>query len=119
MEKSHVGMELCYFCQEAKGVILHKRLAKTVPHEGIYNSVPCDECAEHMKQGIILISIENGQTQPPAGELPNPYRSGDWVVINEDGFTKAFGDHPALKSRMAFVDDNAWDKMGLPRHTNS
>ena len=110
MEKSYVGMTQCFFCGEAKEVLLDRRLRNTLPHLACYDHEPCEKCKEWMKQGIILISVRKGSDQK------NPYRTGGWIVINEDAFKRIFKDSDeALRKRIAFVEDEVWDAVGLPR----
>ena len=110
MEKSYVGMTQCFFCMEAKEVLLDRRLRKTLPRMAVYDHEPCDKCKDWMKQGIILISVR------PGPDRENPYRTGGWVVIKEDAFKQIFKDSDeALRKRIAFVEDEVWDAVGLPR----
>ena len=112
-ELSHVGMNTCYFCNEPSEVLLDRRLKKTLPRNiGVMNMRPCTKCEDLMKQGILLISIKN-DTQGP-----NPYRTGGWVIIKQEAVERMFnGDFLkfALEHRFMFINDEAWDAMGLPR----
>jgi hypothetical protein len=110
VERDYVGMMQCFFCGEAKEVLLDRRLKKTLPRMAVYDHEPCDKCKGWMKQGIILISVRQGSDQK------NPYRTGGWVVIKEDAFRRFFKDSDeALRKRIAFVEDEVWDTVGLPR----
>jgi len=110
MEKDFVGMTQCFFCMEAKEVLLDRRLRKTLPRMAVYDHEPCDKCRDWMKQGIILISVQQGSDQK------NPYRTGGWVVVKEEAFKGIFrNSEEALKKRIAFVEDEVWDAVGLPR----
>jgi hypothetical protein len=103
------AIPLCYFCGEPKNeVILAGRLPgdAEAPHNAVWDKHPCDKCEAHMKQGIILISVQAGS------DRDNPYRTGGWVVIKETAYARIFGPPP---QRVAFVEDEAWDKLGLPR----
>jgi hypothetical protein len=119
-EKSHVGMFQCYFCGENVGVLLDKRLRKTLPRMvGVIDMAPCDKCKDYMKQGILFISIKNDTTADQMkGPIPNPYRTGDWAVIKEEAVKNAlegsFLDF-ALKNRFMFITDLGWDELGIPR----
>ena len=66
-----------------------------------------------MEQGIILVSVRDGE------EGENPFRTGAFVVVRERLIREAIQpqevvDH-VLKARFAFIPDDAWDKLGLPR----
>jgi len=74
---------------------------------------PCATCQKWMKSGIICISVRNNEKNPA-----NPYRTGGWYVVTEEGFIKALQGaetSAAIKSRIAFIEDAVWDKIGLPR----
>lgn len=107
----------CFFCLKDKNmVILPGRLKgdAKAPYGAVWDMEPCDECREHMKMGIILISCKD----PSPGKGNNPYRTGGWVVVAEDYIRRAITPELAqiiCESRFAFVPDDAWDKMGLPR----
>ena len=66
-----------------------------------------------MKDGIILISVRDGESGP------NPYRTGGWCVLKEAAVRKLI--QPAslvnaiVKQRVAFVPDQVWELLGLPR----
>ncbi len=104
---------VCYFCNEPKNeIILAGRLTNDVeaPKNAVWNMEPCNKCKGYMEMGVILISVKNGEY----GE--NPYRTGGWVVVKDEAVVNIFGKNtPALKYRTAFVEDEAWDKIGLPR----
>lgn len=129
-EKDYVGMEMCFFCQEPRGIILDRGLRKTLPRQATYNTEPCPSCQKLMEAGIILISVRDGEQAKMVAEremarakwkregsrgkfrhLDNPYRTGGWVVVREEAINAtALGG-----SRVAFVEDCDWDAMGLPR----
>ena len=115
-ELNYVGMELCFYCQEPKSVLLDRRLKKTLPYGAVYNHEPCDACQDWMAQGIILISVVTG------ARGDNPIRTGGWVVVKDDVITRLVND-PALVAhiltqRWAYMPDDAWDRIGLPRGEN-
>jgi hypothetical protein len=101
----------CFFCGKDKNeIVLLGRLPndKEAPMHGVINKEPCDECKSFMEQGVILVSVKDGT------DRDNPYRTGGFVVITEDAAERIFGDYIG-KNRFAFVEDEAWDKLGLPR----
>lgn len=120
MEKSHVGYNNCYFCGKINEILLDRRLRNTLhSNMGVMNMRPCNECAGYMKQGILLMSIADDTTEEDMkGPIPNPYRTGGWVVVRQEVVERMmdgkFLDF-ALKNRFAFITDEAWDKLGLPR----
>ncbi len=69
-----------------------------------------------MELGIILISVDEKKSD---GNMQNPWRTGGWVVIKEEAVRRIFEGAPildqVLDKRMAFISDEAWDTIGLPR----
>lgn len=110
----------CYYCQNDKNEIL---LLGQLPGDreaprGIYDAVPCDECANLMKMGIICISIRDGETLGNDENLPNPYRTGGWVVVTEAAIKRWLTADTAAhvcRRRCCFIHDTIWDQIGLPR----
>jgi len=107
----------CFFCQKPKNeVILAGKLPgdEEAPRGAVWDRNPCDECRHHMETGIIFISVK-----PDEKTTDNPYRTGGWVVIKEEAVRRIV--KPATladdicKKRVAFVPDDAWDMIGLPR----
>lgn len=110
------AIPVCFFCNEAKNeIILAGQLQgdQEAPHAAVWDKRPCDKCKELMQQGVIFISVREGE------QGANPYRTGGWVVVKEEAVrrivqpTELLAD--ILKSRVAFVPDEAWNKIGLPR----
>lgn len=127
----------CYFCGKNKNeIILAGRLPgdREAPKGAIWDSRPCDKCAEYMKQGVLLISIRDDQVsvlEEHSSSLvgltraerrrvvpPNPFRTGGWVVVKREAFKRFFSGESAdamLKAGFGFVPDSVWDAVGLPR----
>lgn len=107
------AVPLCYFCnQEKNELILAGRLEedKEAPHKAVWDMIPCDKCKEFMKQGIILISVKDGESGK------NPYRTGGWVVVKEEAAKRMFGEtNRIIETRIGFVEDETWNTIGLPR----
>lgn len=110
------SIPVCFLCGEDKNeIILPGRLRDDAeaPRKCVWNYEPCDKCKEYMKQGIILISAKSG------GDTKNPDRTGGWVVVKEEAvkriFTNVSIQEEVLKKRTCFVEDEAWDQIGLPR----
>ena len=127
-----VALTKCFFCQEDSDIIMNTKLtpkyAKAVKemHGKVVGMNPCSKCTEYMKQGIILISIRDGEERELVAaarekRMPNPYRTGGWAVVKETyilamhellGKTVVNG---AVKHRFAFVFDSTWNYLGLPK----
>ena len=105
----------CFVCGEDKNEILLVGLMRgdrEAPKSAAWNTEPCDQCLEHMKTGVILISVRDGE------EESNPYRTGGWAVVRDEAITRmvsAVQCDQILEKRMAFVPDEVWDALGLPR----
>lgn len=110
-------MTTCFICGEVNEILLvgahTNKLRKAgiaskdgeIPSKiGALNKEPCQKCKEHMKQGIILISVRDGES----GD--NPYRTGNWVVVKKKVAKKIF-DKKIMKAKIAFVEDSAWKKL--------
>jgi len=113
-DKSYVGMRTCFFCGEVKDLILDRRLKNSLPKEACYDKEPCDKCKGYMNQGIIFISIRDGEPQSD-----NPFRTGRWFVVKEEAVRRMplnadLLEH-ILKKRITFVEDKVLDAMGFPK----
>jgi len=84
---------------------------------GVVDMEPCQKCLDWMSQGIILISVADGEDEK--ADNKNPYRTGGWCVLKEAAVKKMLNDSETLqeiiKKRVAFVPDKVWDLLGLPR----
>jgi hypothetical protein len=106
-DKSYVGMSTCFWCGKPKEILLDRRFRDSLPREACYNKEPCDTCKGYMEQGVILISARDGE------QGDNPYRTGGWVVVTKEAFARCFT--AGANKGVAFVEDSAWDAIGLPR----
>lgn len=100
----------CFFCGNDRGdlLLLGAAYKGEAPKQMCVDHEPCDTCKGYMEMGIMLISVRDGETGSE-----NPYRTGCISVIKEEAAKKIFnglGD-----SRFAYVEDKAWDMVGLPR----
>lgn len=109
-------LPVCFFCQQETGeVALLGRLPgdAEAPHRAVLNMEPCGKCKEWMSKGVILISVE----KDASGE--NPYRTGGWCVVKDQALRDIVQPPELLvailKKRVAFIPDDAWDALGLPR----
>lgn len=109
------SIAICHICGEETGeIVLPGRLKGDVeaPRRAVWNKEPCKQCKGWMGQGIILISVRDGE----AGE--NPYRTGKIAVVTEAAMRKVIttqdlADDIARK-RVCFVPDTVWEQVGLP-----
>ena len=116
------SLMVCWLCLKETGVALCGRILKGDDQEApprIADTEPCPTCREYMQQGIILISVDDEKTT----DKKNPYRTGGWVVVKEEAVKRIliegeFRDR-VLESRCAFITDDVWDKIGLPREKAS
>ena len=100
----------CFVCGKEKNEIalLGAAYKERAPMHMCLDQIPCDKCKKHMKQGIILISVKDGE------KGDDPYRTGGWVVMREEAILKVINDPTLLEKRMMFVPDEAWKMLGLP-----
>ena len=100
----------CFLCGEDKNeiILLGAAYKGRAPMHMCLDTTPCDKCQGHMKQGIILISVKDGES----GD--NPYRTGGWCVVKEEAMLQVTTPK-MLEKRMMFVPDSAWEQLGLPR----
>lgn len=131
-------MATCYICNEPSEIILVGSSTKPFRDAGIAVSKdgempmnvgvmdgrPCSKCEGYMKQGVILISVRDDQENEiqkanTDKRLPNPFRTGGWVVIKDDAIRRMLNPpelvESVLRKRMCFVPDQAWDALGLPK----
>lgn len=121
MNDSNVGValvkELCRCCvKEMDGpIVLNTRLnasaAKKV--EDMNGKVvgfaekPCDECQGYMKQGVILVSVDEKLTE----DMNNPYRTGGFFVLKDEAITRIFdtkmADRLVKKTRFGYIEHGA------------
>ena len=107
-----------------------------MPKSGlVFDKEPCDKCKEWMKQGIILISVDESKSE----DMQDPYRTGNFCVVKDDAIRRMLAvDIPegidpeichklgrkqkqnqellehVLKARVCFIPDDAWKLLGLP-----
>ena len=140
-------MTCFYCNKESTGIALLGRLPKDAeaPMDGgIFDMNPGPECEKFMKMGIIFISVRDGELDKldrdlelakaqysrdvesrgsryakrhPFRYMPNPHRTGGWVVISEEaiihGIEEPMASH-LLSQRWTFISDSNWDAMGFP-----
>ena len=144
----------CFYCWRDKNeLILAGRLRDDAeaPKNSVWDMNPCSECEGYMEQGVIFISVRDGEMEKVERELeieranysrtynslaqqkrhpfhfvPNPYRTGGWAVVTAEAverWMESIVDNPfvrksILEQRWAFLPDEVWDAIGLPRGGN-
>ena len=108
------SMEICFFCKEAKGIVLFGKLKKDVeaPREVLINYEPCDKCKEKFKEGVTVVEVtteqqfknqlpittHNDEELYPTGAyvvvkpkvFDNKYKTGEIITMEEKIFQKLF-----------------------------
>lgn len=112
------AIPICYYCGGEKNeVILAGRMNndREAPRNHVWDMDPCDACRGYMEKGIILISMDPARSRKDPLE---PYRTGAFCVVTDEAFTRIFQGNivdRVLKCRWAYVDDETWSTVGLPR----
>lgn len=108
----------CFVCMKEVGLALFGKMKGDVeaPRKVcLPDDPPCEECSNLMEQGVILISVDESKSP----DLQNPWRTGGWVVVRDDFIERVVQPDTLkdsiLNKRMAFIPDEAWDMIGLPR----
>ena len=110
------AVPVCFYCgQDKNQVLLPGRLPgdREAPRHAVWNMEPCETCQGYMQQGIILISVKEEY-----GGDSNPFRTGGWLVLKEEAIRQMVDAGLAeqvCESRWAFVPDNVWGILDLPR----
>ncbi len=117
------AVPICFLCGDDKnqvilaGLIRDKKTGEELeaPHKAAWDMEPCDKCKELQSKGVILISVRDGDDD----SKDNPYRTGGWCVVADEGLKRVLPPGPllddVLRRRTAFVPDEVWDTIGLPR----
>lgn len=125
-----VALSKCFFCGQDSDILLHKNMRDISHLNGkVISMQPCSQCERFMEKGIILLGIdedksESGWNHPPSrlsererrGWMPNPYRTGAFVVIKDDALEDAVNQPElfqwAKKHRWMFIAHEALVRMG-------
>jgi len=130
------SIDCCFVCGKDTGLVLFGRVPASkaekffgkngreskdgeveAPLKVVSSKVPCDECKDLMTNGIILISVD----EKLSTDKQNPYRTGGWVVVKELYIKRIITTtnkeilENILNTRIAFIPDEVWDALGLPR----
>jgi len=93
---------VCYYCGKEKNeVALLGKLPGDAKADSktVVDMSPCDDCAELMKKGVMLIGVRDGE------KGPNPYRTGSVMVVSQEAAERIFGGSYE-KNRACFVHDS-------------
>ena len=130
MNKSHVALTRCYFCGEPDKILLATRYVAGEPvkdlspaHDKVIDMEPCKKCADFMKQGVILLTIDDKKSdkdwnKPDSspGWIPNPFRTGGFFVVTDEFVRKLMNQQMAdwaIKHRFMFIEHEAAEQIGL------
>lgn len=115
--KPIAALTRCFFCGEPDKILLCSPFnARGEPatdmdklNGKVIDMEPCPKCADLMKQGIMLLTVRDGEKQD------NPFRTGRVFVVREDAMKRIVGDdtHAMFKVRWSFIEDSVADKLGL------
>jgi hypothetical protein len=109
-------LTICFYCGGETGVALLGLLKgdAEAPKRTCLDSAPCASCAEHIKEGVFLIEVDEEKSP----DRNNPWRTGRLCVVKEEAIKRMLepGDFldSILKQRVAFVPSTDWAGMGLP-----
>lgn len=130
-----IAMTRCFFCQEDSTIVIAKHLATEggnldkkfkQMHGKVVDMEPCPKCKKLMQLGIIIITVDSSKSEPEwwKAKMPNPYRTGGWVVMKAESFAemcdaiypqpvgqaiKQFG----LKHRFHFIEHQVAEQIGF------
>jgi hypothetical protein len=124
-DKLEVALTKCYFCGGDHQIVLNKRLTRRDAaqvkemHGKVIDMTPCNECQSLMDQGVILIAIDLDRSDPgwDREDMPNPYRTGGWWVVTDEGIKRILPPELAewaIQHRWMFIDYRAAAMMNLP-----
>lgn len=105
---------VCFVCGKDDGtVVLAGRLKDDAeaPRRAVWSREPCETCHEDMRQGIIFLSVRDGES----GD--NPYRTGRFAVVRESAVRRMIKEpmlSELLAKRLCFIEDATWRQLGLP-----
>lgn len=121
----------CFLCGESNGLVLAgmacNKIAQAAGQPEGYSrwgnkpicmdKEPCDKCKGYMKQGIILIGVDEKKTT----DMDNPYRTGRFAVIKEEAVRRMLKPGELLedicRKRVAFMPDEVFEMLGIPEST--
>lgn len=118
-KENYVALTKCYYCGGDNQVVLHKRFGDVSELNGkVIDMTPCSECAEHMKKGILLITIDLDKSEDKWYEqrLPNPFRTGTFAVVKDEAIKRVFNPEISdylIRDRWGFIPHDVAKEIGL------
>jgi hypothetical protein len=123
-------MPSCYYCGKSTeeiilpGRVLEKGTCEEVDmsreNGKVLDRRPCPKCAEHMKVGIIFISVMDGQEELMRKQV-EPFRTGALWVVKREAVAIMLEGQDVLDKVMemgwTYIPDKVAEMMGL-RKTN-
>lgn len=125
MKGNHVALTRCYFCGEADKILLCAKYRPDgrggmVPAKDmsefdgkVIDKEPCPKCQEHMKNGVILISVSDDSE-----DGSEPYRTGGWWVVKDEAIKRMVKPpelaEKIISQRVTFVPNQACKILHLP-----
>lgn len=108
------SINICFFCGKDKELVLfgHMKDDAKAPKRVMLDYIPCKECAEKMKQGVVVIEVtcEADSYRPPIKkDEPQAWPTGRWCVISAHSASKLF---PAsFAGSHVLVEDELYSKL--------
>lgn len=114
-------LSVCWWCGEntnelvlagMQGHKIARELGQKEVREAVFSMEPCDNCKALQQQGVMLVAVAGHSTSD------NPVRTGPMAVVKDEAVKRMFGEDSAaaaIEKRAAFIEDEAWDLLGLPR----
>src|SRR5262245_54993803 len=105
---------VCFICGKDWGVALLGRLPGDVeaPRQLIAPREYCNDCTERLKTKIALIRVAKGSDES------NPHRLGEVIFVAEEEvlphLTPDAVREQIARQRVTYMDDETWQRMGLP-----
>jgi hypothetical protein len=104
--------EVCFICGYRMGVQFLGPLptGSKLP-QAVASDSPCAKCEGFMKEGVVLVSIMDGDTS-------HRTRTGAIAVLTERSIRSLFSHYltkKLIRDRFGFVEDSVWDALKLPR----
>jgi hypothetical protein len=91
--------------------LLGRSYKEEAPMHMCLDMEPCEDCQEHMEQGVILMGVDPEKTTDEA----QPYRTGHFVVVKEEAIERIFEEkisQDIIRRRAAFVEVEVLRSLG-------